>query len=82
MKTVIDHVQIIGDFIRFGTPQIAAKLAVQLGRRATHEFNNRPRSVRLLAFVEFHFYHRVNSPPICPYPPCLSVCTLFVSRPT
>lgn len=57
MIAIAHHIQIVGDFLRFIAPQIATKLAVQLGRLTCQKPNNGPRSIRLLPFVEVNFWH-------------------------
>ncbi|KAB2788162.1 hypothetical protein F9K97_03395 [Brucella anthropi] len=57
MIAIANHIQIVGDFLRFIAPQIATKLAVQLGRFTCQKPNNGPRSIRLLPFVEVNFCH-------------------------
>jgi len=65
MISIAQHVQIVGDFLRFIAPQIATKLAVQLGRLARQKPYNGPRSIRLLPFVEVNFCHGSVSSLLC-----------------
>ena len=65
MITIAQHIQIVGDFLRFISPKIATKLAVQLGRLTCRKPNNGPRSIRLLPFVEVNFRHGSASSLIC-----------------
>ena len=65
MITIAQHVQIVCDFLRFIAPQIATKLAVQLGRLACQKPNNGPCSIRLLPFVEVNFRHGSVSSLLC-----------------
>lgn len=57
MIAIANHVQIVGDFLRFIAPKIATKLAVQLRRLTCQKPNNGPCSIRLLSFVEMNFCH-------------------------
>lgn len=61
MIAIAQHVQIVGDFLCFIAPQIATKLAVQLGGFACQKPNNGPCSIRLLLFVEVNFRHVTDS---------------------
>lgn len=65
MIAIAQHVQIVGYFLRFISPKIATKLAVQLGRLACQKPNNGPCSIRLLPFVEVNFRHGGVSSLLC-----------------
>lgn len=53
----LQHVQVVGDFLRFNPSEVATKLPVQLRRLSRQKPNNRPCSVWLLLFVEMRFRH-------------------------
>ncbi|NNU62461.1 hypothetical protein [Ochrobactrum soli] len=65
MINTFQHIQIIRDFLRFVSPQVAAKLTVQLRRLPRRELDNGPRSIRLLPRVKMKCRHGIGSLFLC-----------------
>ncbi|WP_095446563.1 hypothetical protein [Ochrobactrum quorumnocens] len=65
MIAIAQHVQIVGDFLRFIAPQVGTKLAIQLGRLTRQKPNHGPCSIRLLPLIKVNFGHGSISSFLC-----------------